>query len=418
MFKINLKSNQLLIGLAVLILINVALAVTLFSGGSNSSNDFKELRAIENKDATFAEVSKFFMDLAKEKGARYSFQALKVAKLNQNIDLHLLGHAIGDVLYKQEGVNGITICDNDFRNACSHSVVIGLFNDKGEAALKEVSDVCRKAPGGTGAYTMCFHGLGHGILAYEGYDMEKASAICQKTGTPQYGYSEATQCISGTVMEIIGGGFHDRQIWEAQRVKYLNKENPLALCENDFIPKDSKFLCYDYLTPFLFESVGANVGNPTADDFKKAFKLCDLLPKSDTSNRDACFGGFGKEFDGLVQGRDIRQGSINNLTEGQLKQIYDWCLLAPHKEGVKSCVVHALGSLYWGGENDRKVSIQFCSQIPDSSYKQSCFTSLIGAVSYYMKDSSYRKSFCEELPLDYQSNCNEVLKTNDQTKAQ
>lgn len=410
MFKINLKSNQLLLGLVILILINIVLAVTLLRG--STSNNFKELGDIENRNADFAEVSKFFVELAKEKGARYSFQALKVAKLGNNIDLHLLGHSVGDILYKQEGVNGITICDNDFRNACSHAVVIGIFNDKGEAALKEVSDVCRKAPGGTGAYTMCFHGLGHGILAYEGYDMEKASVICQKTGTREYNYTESSQCISGMVMEIIGGGFHDRQIWESQRVKYLNKDKPLALCESDFIPKDSKFLCYDYLTPYLFEAVGANMGQPTSSDFKKAFKLCDLIPKSNTSYRDACFGGFGKEFDGLVQGRDIRQGSINNLSDTQLKQIYDWCLLAPHKEGVSSCVVHALGSLYWGGENERRVSIQFCELIPDLSYQKSCFSSLVGAVSYYMQDKSYRKAFCEELPLDYQENCRNTLNTN------
>src|SRR3989338_10209532 len=136
----------------------------------------------------------------------------KAAPLGPNIDLHLLGHAVGDELYKQEGLNGITICDNDFRNACSHSIVIGLFYDKGDGALSEISEACRKAPGGSGAYTMCFHGLGHGILAATGYDMGKTAEYCKKTDTTTC-KRESTECIGGSVMEIIGGGFHDREIW-------------------------------------------------------------------------------------------------------------------------------------------------------------------------------------------------------------
>ncbi|MCE9549082.1 hypothetical protein K8Q98_01650 [Candidatus Nomurabacteria bacterium] len=410
MFKKDFYLNKLFLAFFALVLINIIfIFILIFGSFGFGGGSYSELRSIENRAVNFEEALKFFTDLAKDKGARYAFSALKVVNFQSDIDLHLLGHGIGDILYKQEGVDGMTVCDNDFRNACSHSMVIGLFNDKGEDALKEVAEACRKAPGGVGAYTMCFHGLGHGILAYEGYDMEKASKICQKTGTPQYNYNEATQCISGTVMEIIGGGFHDREIWEVQRKKYLNKNKPLSLCESSFISKEAKYLCYVYLTPYLFEAVGANLGKPTAKDFAKAFKFCDLIPKDKSSERDACFGGFGKEFDGLVQGRDIRQGSINNLSSTQLKQIYDWCLLASNKLGINSCVVHALNSLYWGGENERSVSVNFCTQIEDEFFQGSCFNALINAVSYYIQDLNYRKLFCEELPEAYQPECNKIL---------
>ena len=371
-------------------------------------NSFTELADL-SVDAGFEEIKIFFKDLAEKEGGRYAFSALKEARLNPNIDLHLLGHEIGYVLYKQEGIEAITACDNDFRNACSHSVVIGIFSDKGESALKEIGEACKRAPGGIGAYTMCFHGLGHGILSYEGYDMQKASKVCQKTGTPEYGYSELDQCISGTVMEIIGGGFHDRDIWEKQRIKYLNKDDPLSLCRSDFIPSSSKFLCYDYLTPFLFEAAGADVGNPNAEDFKKAFKFCDQIPSAESGNRGACFGGFGKEFDGLVQRRDIRQGSINSISSEKLKQIYDLCLLAGDREGQRSCLTHAMNSLYWGGENDRAVSVRFCNEVSDPDFKQSCFSSLTSAVSYYIKDRSYRGEYCSEIPNDYKEECKRVL---------
>lgn len=412
MLKLNLKSGKIFYYIfGLLVLINIILLGVFLSGKSiyNLKYKYPELSSIENKEMDFSGLSLFFSDLANEKGGRYAFGVLKVAKFNSNIDLHLLGHTIGDVLYKQEGISAITFCDNDFRNACSHSVVIGIFNEKGEGALPEISEACKKAPGGSGAYTMCFHGLGHGILSYEGYDMEKASKICQKTGTAEYGYNESSQCISGTVMEIISGGFHDRETWQIQRDKYLNKSKPLALCQSSFIPNNAKSFCYDYLTPFLFEAVGADMRQPTEKDFIKAFEICDLIPENNIRDRDSCFGGFGKEFDGLVQGRDIRQGSINNIKEDKLKQIYDWCLLANDKEGINSCIKSALRSLYWGGENDRRVSINFCSVVSDQYFKDSCFRSLVGSVSFYIKDKDYRESFCAELPEEYKIDCKKAL---------
>ncbi len=373
------------------------------------TNNFPELGEIDNKNLNFDELSKYFSNLAEKKGGRYAFEVLKRAKLSPNIDLHLLGHGIGDVLYKQEGVNGITACTMDFRNACSHAIVIGLFGEKGDTALPEIAAACKKAPGGSGAYTMCFHGLGHGILAFEGYDMAKASAVCQKAGTAKYGYQESTQCISGTVMEIIGGGFHDRDIWRVQRKKYLNPNKPLALCQQSYIPNNAKYLCYDYLTPYLFEAAGANIGNPSSTDFEKAFKLCEQISLDDPIARDGCFGGFGKEFDGIVQGRDIRQDSINSISNDKLQEIYSWCLLANDQAGSNSCISQALNSLYWGGENDVNVSIRFCDLMDDSYFKSSCFKNLFNNVASYIKDNSYRQNFCAAVPSEFQDGCRSRL---------
>jgi hypothetical protein len=66
---------------------------------------------------------------------------------------------------------------------------------------------------------MCFHGLGHGVLAYTEYDLEKAVDICKRTGTKQYNNEEYAECVGGAIMEIIGGGFHDPQKWAVQSKK-------------------------------------------------------------------------------------------------------------------------------------------------------------------------------------------------------
>ncbi len=369
-------------------------------------NTYSEIKDLEGRHLTsFKDLSDYFQDLANKKGARHAFEVLRLAPLSPNIDMHLLGHAVGDILYKQEGLNGIKICNNDFRNACSHSIVTGLFFNKGEAALPEIAEACRQAPGGSGAYTMCFHGLGHGILAAVGYDMAKAAADCNKTGTANYNYNEAPQCIGGMVMEIIGGGGHNRDLWAAQRKKYLKKENPLGLCSNSFISDQAHFMCYIYITPYLFEAVEANRGSPTADDFKKSFPLCNKININDKADRDACYGGFGKEFVGLVQSRDIRQSTIENISNEQLIQIYEWCKLADNKEGAASCIISAANSLYWGGENNPGAAIRYCGLIADTYFQTSCYLNLIGAAAFYIKNPDYLESFCKQLPSSYLNDC-------------
>lgn len=377
--------------------------------GIKAALSYPEISELEGKQFSFEEFSNYFSELARKKGAPYAFEVLKTASIPSNIDMHLLGHVVGDVLYKQEGLAGIQICTHDFRNACSHSIVVGLFSDRGEGALPQIAKACREAPGGSGSYTMCFHGLGHGILAYFGYDVEKALEVCKKTGTPLYHNREYIECVGGIVMEIIGGGFHDRELWAVQRKKYLNPKEPLSLCLEKFMPIEARPMCFLYLTPYLWEAIGADLGFPTPEDHERAFSLCDELPESDFIDRDTCYGGFGKEFIGLVLGRDIRISAIHEVSEASLKTIYEWCLLAGTQDGSAACIVHIMNSLYWGGENDPKIPIRFCNGIPYGYYQRSCFMKFIDAVNFYINEPEYKREFCRALPYTYREDCQKKL---------
>lgn len=92
-----------------------------------------------------------------------------------------------------------------------------------------------------------------------------------------------------------------------------------------------------------------------------------------------------------------------------MKKIVDWCNLAGDNKGTEACLDSTLSSLYWGGENDYHASIRFCNAIDDTENRKHCFQNLIGQVSTYIKDSNYRQSFCKELPVDFQSQCQSNL---------
>jgi len=353
----------------------------------------------------FDQLKKYFTNFANKKGAKAAYEVLKTANLPTNTDLHLLGHVVGDVLYKQQGADGIQICTQDFRNACSHSIVVGLFTDKGEEALNEIKKACQKAPGGIGAYLMCYHGLGHGILAFEGYDFSKTIELCQKTATAEHQNSEYPECVSGAVMEIISGGGHDAKLWAIKRPEYLKRDDPFYICSSGFMPEEARGRCYDYITPYLWETVGGDINNPTNADFQKSFKLCSKIVEEDYKN--ICFGGFGKEFVGLAQSRDIRR--VDQMDDDRLRKIVGWCNLAEEKYGVYKCLANALSSLLWGGENDYHVSIRFCNVIADLEHSRSCFLTLIGQMYYYIKDAKIKASFCKEIPARFKDECQRRL---------
>ena len=364
----------------------------------------EDLQNLTSVEPDFTHVRAFFVDLAKADGGVYAFEILKRANLPPNTDLHLLGHAVGDELYKQEGLDGMQYCTHDFRNACSHSIVVGALLAEGLSVFDKVNAECKKAPGGPGAYTMCFHGFGHGVLAYTDYELPEAVKLCGKVGTQAYGNEEQAQCIGGIVMEM-NQGVHDPVVWAQKKDKYLTHDNPLRICKSDYMPENAKVLCYSYITPYIFDAAGAVNGNPTPDIYKKSFAYCDTVEND--AQRQSCYGGLGKEFIVLSQDRDIRR--MEDTPDDKLKLSASWCMLAERVEAQTACLGSILDSLYWGGENDPAVSIRYCSLLATGEPKNACFAHLFQITTYYQKDLEVRKTICNGVPGEYKEKCREVL---------
>lgn len=389
------------VGIAI-ILAGLA-ALLLFSGSLGGVVGLHpELKELEGKELTFDEYVTFFENLAKEKGGAYAYDTLLKADIAPGIDLHLLGHVIGDILYKQEGIDGIYDCTPDFRNACSHSIVVGLFTERGIDALDDIADACGNAPGGTGAYTMCFHGLGHGILAYANYDFGQAVDMCKKTGTPGRQNREYIECVGGTTMEMIAG-VHDPNAWKAQYTTYFADSDPLAPCNRPYVSEQAKPICYTYLTPHLFEAAGADLAAPQPEHFKKAFTFCNAIPEDERAARDACYGGFGKEFVVLAQGRDVRD--IGSMGEDALRNIRSWCSLADNQIGEIVCNGNALSSLFWGGENNPDASFTFCAIAEDERLQGECYAQLGQMIPFFLKGTVHAGSLCDRLPEPHRRVC-------------
>jgi len=381
----------------VLILLGIG-AWTLFFQ-TVPEETYEEVASLSGTQWSFQEYSTFFRELSEDKGAPYAFQVLRRAALPLGVDVHLLGHVVGDMLYLQEGIQGINLCTDDFRNACSHSVVIGVLTDEGPGALPRIADVCKDAPGGSGAYTMCFHGLGHGVLAFNGYNLERAIEMCEETGTPEYAYQEFSQCVGGTIMEM-SAGVHDPEAWQSQVDKYFKDEDPLYPCTASFMPEMAKPFCYSYLTPHLFQVAGIALDAPDPTKYSDAFQLC--ASARTLRDREYCYGGFGKEFVVLAQGRDVRD--VGAMDEAGLIQVQTWCREAGSAVGEEACHSSALASLFWGGEAVPDAAFSYCAVI-DTVYQESCYQLLSNQIVHYLKGDVRARALCERLPEAYQSEC-------------
>ena len=385
------------------IVIIVALGAIAAALHVSSQKEFPELTELSARsDWEFNELVPYFKKLAEEKGAAYAFDILLHADLPRTINTHLVAHEIGYVLYDQEGMQGIQTCTQDFRNACSHSVVISALIENGEGSLSQIAEICRQAPGGKGAYTMCFHGLGHGVLAYTDYNLEQAVAMCQETATSEYQGRESIECIGGTVMEMIDG-YHDPEAWELQKSRYLTATDPLSPCNASFMPEEARGMCYAYLTPHFFSLAGThiNVEDMSGADFTEAFSFCAPLSNNPELS-DACYQGFGKEFVTLAAGRNARD--IGSIPASELSKVWEWCSQAPDGRGKQVCAMHALAFLFWGGENKPDASFSFC-ELVEGSEQEACYQELAGQISYYQGGTLEGLTLCDRLPSAYQALC-------------
>ncbi len=391
--------------LIILFTVVVGIFVLAAFGMTKSTETYPEVAYLaEHPPGSFKELSSFFEELATSRGAVYAFSVLREATLPTNTDTHLLAHVVGDVLYEEIGVGGIGVCTDEFRNACSHSLVIGVLTDEGDAGLPRIAEMCRAAPGGRGAYSMCFHGLGHGVFAYTLYDLPAAVRFCSRVGTPSYGNREYIECVGGIVMELVGGtGGHDPEHFKIAQESFLSAEDPLTPCSGDFIPPEVKSICYTYLTPRLFTAQGGDLGHPGEREFTDAFLSCERIPKEEKENRNACFGGIGKELPTLVQARDIRR--IDALTQEQLSTVSHWCALGGTEEAEGACSRAVAQSLFWGGENDPRAATAYCGVSDGRDTQAECYQELVRANAFYHGADAAGARVCSLIPRSLKGEC-------------
>jgi hypothetical protein len=207
---------------------------------------------------------------------------------DQTIDAHQLGHIIGHSLYDQKGFAGIMLCDTDFGYACYHGVSEKFLEENGPSKTAEAAHTCKDlfpTDAESQGYASCVHGLGHGLMAWYGLDLQKALLACDAVPN-----NVQENCYDGVFMEYS---------FLATRVQYPTSD-PWSFCK-DLDPK--YYIACARNQPTLMHVI---LGLSTAD----VAKLC-LSAGNDTLEK-FCITRVG--FDLAAQFKNNAQELVNQCS--------------------------------------------------------------------------------------------------------
>lgn len=206
--------------------------------------------------------------------AYHSFVELYAKSDNLNLT-HNLAHWVGEYFYKHLGVEGVSICDEQFNYGCYHGFYGRAFSQEGPELVPIAQAAC-EGKKIAAEVSGCIHGIGHGILAYFGYslsELKKALDLCdQLTGT-----SAQEGCYNGVLME-----FNTRVMQaETATIRTLEKGRELQPC--DILDKvEHRAACY-FEQPAWWASTGVIL-----DDYKL---LCEKI-KDPVEKRSCVLGTY------------------------------------------------------------------------------------------------------------------------------
>jgi hypothetical protein len=187
---------------------------------------------------------------------------------------HTFAHIFGELIYDEEGIEGISKCDPTFAYGCYHSFSGKAILEHGLSVVKGLDSACVLS---TGRVSLgCLHGIGHGILGYVGYDrLDDALEACKKTSWK----GALGGCPGGVFMEY---NFHTMESVTSAKARDLDRENMYAPC--DSVAHSFKQECMYYQAIWWVQVL--------RKDYPAIGNLCGAV--ADTPQREACFRGLGE----------------------------------------------------------------------------------------------------------------------------
>lgn len=156
-----------------------------------------DIRALPEK-----EQYNYLQQLAEQAGVDSAWHAVKTAYTNEagasrGGRAHDAAHFVGSLIYKDKGIDGLTICDASFAFGCFHGFTEAAFVEN-LTPLVPVAAACETiGPQMSGPWASCIHGIGHGVATFfNASDLTAALAECDKLE------AASPYCHDGVLMEF------------------------------------------------------------------------------------------------------------------------------------------------------------------------------------------------------------------------
>lgn len=291
-------------------------------------------------------------------------------------DCHQEAHNIGRTAYEIFGSRAFRDGNSSCHSGYYHGAIEAFLNEKGTTDLiGNVKIICDSFETSFGRFE-CLHGIGHGVLAYEDYEMPAAIKICGALAT---NYDQSS-CYGGMFMENIvtaqgrgAGAVHD--------TKWANQDDPHFPCNNIGGDYSVRYQCYQMQTSWMLTIFNYN--------FDRVKEECFNAPED---MRLVCFKSFGRD----AAGHTLRDVDKITAICGKVSQNSDYYI---------ECVNGALNVIvdFWG-DGLKNQATELCKKVLESG-KLTCYQTLSWRLRDVFNASEDRAEICGGFETDYQYLC-------------
>ncbi len=300
-------------------------------------------------------------------------EAVAVIKAHPEVDCHQRVHKIGRTYYELNGNKAFTIMNSECQSGFTHGATEAFFREHGTANLAgSLATICNNDASAFFDH-QCFHGIGHGLMAFNDYDLPESLRGCDLLPRG------LESCYSGVFMENVVGAIG---IDEAKRrgdnqyhvSSWLSKD-PHYPC--NAVEEKYRSTCYFFQSSRMFQlNMDAAAVAQTCDGVEQRYHL-------------QCFASMGRDVGSRNPGLNAnieRDCSFPKLTANQ---VY--------------CIHGAAENIFWEPAEQTE-AVELCTSLVRRDFKQQCYSSLASR-SQELLGTYERISFCGSFEPSYRSIC-------------
>ena len=356
--------------LAAVVVGAILIAAGGSSGGGTASGtldtSYKEPASYESIDAVYNQesytcaptdsecVRKYLVKVTADYGPEAALGSMERLQKSQRVDPavndHDMAHSVGRETAKDYGSNfkAFDLCPITFNYGCSHGFfeyVLARTDTPKEAA----TTICESLNGSENFLTAgfsCYHGVGHGIMMAQGYNVGSSLKACNTMPNPR----AQDGCWQGVFMENVNAGMTGRAL-----PGVFKRSDPLAPC--DKVADRYKHECFINHSGWLM-TVAHN-------DIRKGTRYC-LQVKG--RFRSACLQSIG-----LMVTNPVWQTALAPDLKGKppARIAADLCTRFP-AAGRHDCVIAGVDNIANFDQLDVKRQKAFCAYV-ESDFEEACY---------------------------------------------
>ena len=341
------------------------------SGGSSAASgtldtSFTQPRSFDSVDAVYQKesfdcaptdsecVRKYLVKVTDDYGPRASLGVMARLQADHRVDPavndHDMAHSVGRETAKDYGSNfkAFDLCPITFNYGCDHGFfeyVLARTDTPREAA----TTICESLNGANHfliAGFSCYHGVGHGIMMAEAYNVQNSLKACNTM--PKETAKDG--CWQGVFMENVNAGMRGRAL-----PGVFKRSDPLAPC--DKVGNRYKHECYINHSGWLMTVARDNITKGTRYCLKAKGRFV-----------SSCLQSVG-----LMVTNPVWQATLAPELAGQppAKIAADLCSRFP-AVGQKDCVIAAVDNIANFDQLNVTREHAFCAAVP-AAHTESCY---------------------------------------------